>query len=266
MYSTSFFQSVHHHFRSKLMTNTAMVKAGRTAFRPAEIRRDDSDNNKAPGENRCFQRFCFDQAGVYTIIGSMVNRHGQERNTMMEISEAIAKRKSIRAYQEREVGDEDLAKIVEAGRWAPNAGPFQLTVIRNTALRQRIDQQTYEAMVQSGNDFLQQRAALPGYRPLYGAPVLILLSTPQQAPFGAHNAALAAQNMLLAATGLGLGSCFLVSPTMALNAGANAELAAAAGLPEDHKVQCAVIVGHAAAENKFSAAKRAPKGGVVHID
>ena len=139
-------------------------------------------------------------------------------------------------------------------------------MIRNPALRQRIDQKTYEAMAQSGNDFLQQRAALPGYRPLYGAPVLILLSTPRQAPFGAHNAALAAQNMILAATGLGLGSCFLISPTMALNGDANAELAAAAGLPGDHEVRCAIIVGHAAAENKFSVAERIAKGVVVHID
>ncbi len=52
----------------------------------------------------------------------------------MSISEAIAKRKSIRSYQDVSVLDEELEKILEAGRWAPNAGPFQITVFRNRDL------------------------------------------------------------------------------------------------------------------------------------
>ena len=54
----------------------------------------------------------------------------------MDISEAIAKRKSVRAYLDKAVPADDLAKIVEAGRWAPNAGPFQISVVRNRGLRQ----------------------------------------------------------------------------------------------------------------------------------
>ncbi len=41
----------------------------------------------------------------------------------MDISEAIARRKSIRAYLDKPVPADDLEKIVDAGRWAPNAGP-----------------------------------------------------------------------------------------------------------------------------------------------
>jgi FMN reductase [NAD(P)H] len=58
---------------------------------------------------------------------------------MMDISEAIAKRKSVRAYLDKPVSADDLEKIVEAGRWAPNAGPFQISVVRNAGLRQRIN-------------------------------------------------------------------------------------------------------------------------------
>lgn len=93
----------------------------------------------------------------------------------MNISEAIAKRKSVRAYLDKPVLIDNLKKIVEAGRWAPNAGPYQISVVRNAGLRQRINDRTHDAMVHSGNEFLQQRASLPGYQPLYGAPVLILL-------------------------------------------------------------------------------------------
>jgi nitroreductase len=184
----------------------------------------------------------------------------------MNISQDIAKRKSVRAYLNKQVRTDDLAKIVEAGRWAPNAGAFQISVIRNAGLRQKINDRTYDAMVHSDNEFLQQRASLPGYQPLYGAPVLILLSGPSDAPNSPFNAALAAENMLLEATGLGLGSCFLISPTLALNGRHNRDLAQEAGIPDNYTLQCAVNVGYAAAENKFTLGERTRKGSVNYVD
>lgn len=184
----------------------------------------------------------------------------------MDISEAIRKRKSVRAYLDKPVPAEDLAKIVEAGQWAPNAGPFQISVVRNAGLRQRINNRTLDAMVHSSSEFLRQRASLPGYQPIYGAPVLILLSAPANAPYSAVNTALAAENMILEATGLGLGSCHLITPTMALNGENNRDLAREVGFLEGHVVQCAVIVGYAAAENKFTASERTKKGSVNYVD
>jgi FMN reductase [NAD(P)H] len=121
-------------------------------------------------------------------------------------------------------------------------------------------------MAHSNNEFLRQRASLPGYQPIYGAPVLILLSAPANAPYGANNTALAAENMLLEATGRGLGSCYLITPTLALNGENNRELAREVGLPDGYVVQCAVILGYAAAENKFTAGERTKKGSVNYID
>ena len=184
----------------------------------------------------------------------------------MNISEAIAKRKSVRAYLDKPVVDDDLERIVEAGRWAPNSGPFQISVIRNAGLRQQINDRTLDAMVHSDNEFLQQRASLPGYQPIYGAPVLILLSGPADAPHSMRNTALAAENMLLEATGLGLGSCYLVSPTLALNGENNRDLAQEAGIADGYALQCAVIVGYAAAKDEFTVGERIRKGSVNYVD
>jgi FMN reductase [NAD(P)H] len=184
----------------------------------------------------------------------------------MEVTDAIGKRKSVRAYENKPVPTEAVSRIVEAGQWPPNAGPFHLSVITNGALRKRINDRTKEAMVRSDIEFLRQRVSLPGYEPLYGAPVLILLSAAGDAPFGAMNTALAAENMLLQATDFGLGSCFLVSPTRVLNGDGNRELAKESGVPEGYTVHCAVIVGYAAAENKFSLGERAKKGAISYID
>lgn len=184
----------------------------------------------------------------------------------MNLSEAIAKRKSVRAYLNRPVLTGDLEKIVEAGRWAPNAGIFQISVVRNAEIRQRVNDRTYDAMARSSIEFLQQRAAQPGYQPLYGAPVLILFSVPEDAPYSAFNVALSAENMILEATGLGLGSCYLVSPTLALNEEENRDLAREAGIPENYILQCAIIVGYAADENKFAVGERIRKGSINYVD
>ncbi|MCF8061168.1 MAG: nitroreductase family protein [Deltaproteobacteria bacterium] len=184
----------------------------------------------------------------------------------MDISETILSRKSIRAYLDRPIPRDDLEKIITVGQWAPNAGAFQISVVRNADIRRKINDRTHDAMVRSGNAFLQERASLPGYEPLYGAPVLILLSAPADAPYAAFNTGLAAENMLLEATGLGLGSCFLVSPTLALNKEDNHDLAQEAGIPDGHTLQCAIVVGYAAAENRFTVGERARKGSVRYID
>ncbi len=184
----------------------------------------------------------------------------------MDISKAIVNRKSVRAYENKPVPADVLKKIIEAGQWAPNAGPIQISVIQNAGLKQRINNRAKDAMLHSENEFVRRRASLPGYEPIYGAPVLVLLSAPADAPLGAANTALAAENMLLEATGLGLGSCFLMSPTRALNGDANHDLAQKAGVPEGYTVHCAVIVGYAAAENKFSPVDRSKRGTVNYVD
>ena len=184
----------------------------------------------------------------------------------MGISEAIRKRISVRAYLEKPVPDDELEKIIEAGRWAPNAGPFHISVVRNSELQQKINDLTHEFMLNSGIEFLVQRGSLPGYQPLYGAPILMLLSAPADAPIGMINTAVAAENMILEATERGFGTCLLLSPTRIINDVDKRELAHSAGVPEGYAVQCAVVVGYAASENKFSRGERVPKEDVNYVD
>jgi FMN reductase [NAD(P)H] len=184
----------------------------------------------------------------------------------MNVLDAILSRQSVRAYLDKPVSSDDLEKIIEAGRWAPNAGPFQISVIRNKKLLQKINDRTHKNMLDSDNEFAKKRASLPGYQPLYGAPVMMILSGPDNTPFQVHNTILAIENMILAATGLGLGSCFLYSFTNALNGPKNRDLADEAGIPSGYSPQCALIVGHSAPENKFAVAARARKGTVNYVD
>ena len=55
------------------------------------------------------------------------------------------------------------------------------------------------------------------------------------------NAACAGENILLAATELGLGSCYLESPTLAFNI---PDVAAAAKIPEGAQAQNVIVFGY----------------------
>lgn len=184
----------------------------------------------------------------------------------MNVSEAIAKRKSVRAYDGRPVEAADVQTIVQAGHWAPNAGEYHMAVVTGPDLLKRINERAHHAMVNSGNDFLISRAALPGYEPIYGAPLLILVSAPEEAWFGAVDTALPAENMLLQATELGYGSCFIVTPAMALNRPEDQPLAREAGVPEGHKIHCVVLVGHASGADHLSIPEdqRKPRGTISY--
>lgn len=91
------------------------------------------------------------------------------------------------------------------------AGPEQL---------QAVDAAAVAGMARSGVPFLENLAAQEGYHPLYGAAALVVLSAPgglDEKGFNMANVSCAAENMLLAAAGLGLGSCFLMGPMAAFS-------------------------------------------------
>lgn len=141
-----------------------------------------------------------------------------------------------------------------------------MSVITNAGLLKKINDVTEDALLNSGMEFLVQRASLPGYQPLYGAPAVILMSGPSDLPSAPFNVATATENMLLQATDLGLGSCFLRSPTFALCEGKNVDLQREAGIPEGYELQCGLAVGHRAAENKFITGERTEKGTINYVE
>ena len=115
---------------------------------------------------------------------------------------------------------EDVKKIAEAGGYAPIFGKLHFTVIRDTALINTINTTAIEMMKHSGNDFAEKMANTPGYSAVRNAQSLIVISSPASDDpnaFTMANAACAAENMLLAATELGIGSRFMMGPVMALS-------------------------------------------------
>lgn len=157
----------------------------------------------------------------------------------METLKTINSRKSVRSYTGT-LSDEALQTVLAAGLAAPiGMGKYEamhMTVIRDSALLDELDKN-------AGTFFGD-----PARHPLYGAPCLILISTPVPDPAAGNvaysNAAVMTQNMTLAATDIGIGSCLIWGAVAALNT--KPELVAKLNLPEGHVVCCGIVLGETA--------------------
>ncbi|NRQ36245.1 nitroreductase family protein [Nonomuraea sp. NN258] len=143
--------------------------------------------------------------------------------------ELIASLRATRHFTADPVAAGQLRAVLEAARWtgsARNRQPWRFVVVRDPALLGR----------------LSRLGAYAGH--LAGAPLAILLAvdatlSTQDAEFDAGRAA---QNLMLAAHALGLGTC-PASFFPAANAGTATELA---GLPAPWRVRTAISLGHPA--------------------
>ena len=155
----------------------------------------------------------------------------------MTMMETICSRKSVRSYTGENITAEELEVILKAANASPvGMGQFDslhLTVITSKEMLAKIEA---SAAAMFGK---------PDMHPLYGAPTLILVSSKKPAPMMENvaysNAAIMVHNMSLAATELGVGSCYIWGATAALSR--NAEILAKLDLPEDFIPCCAIALG-----------------------
>jgi nitroreductase len=115
----------------------------------------------------------------------------------MDVFEAVQKRRSVRAYDSTPIRDEKLKKILEAARLAPSAGniqPWHFIVVADAEKRRKLAQARFAK-------FLSQ------------APAVIVGCGDQKASPNWYvvDVAIALQNMVLMATGEGLGTCWIGS-------------------------------------------------------
>jgi nitroreductase len=113
----------------------------------------------------------------------------------MDILEVIRSRRSIRKYEPDPISEEEINKILEAGRWAPsadNSQPWRFIVLRSEEVRKKL------ADVLTWGRFLSQ------------APLGIAVTVnPGASNHPVEDGAAATQNMLLEAHSLGLGACWV---------------------------------------------------------
>lgn len=159
----------------------------------------------------------------------------------MDVLQVLEERKSVRWYKDQPVEREKLEQIVRMGNKAPISGEIHLSVIQNRAFLKKINDTVADLMRNSDNEFMKSRISIPGYEPLYEAPVLIVVSGPRGARGNGANGPCAVMNMITAAGGLGLASCYVMSPMMVLN---REEFCKEAGIPDGYEPITGVLIGY----------------------
>jgi nitroreductase len=141
------------------------------------------------------------------VLGTASCGQPQEQTSENAVIETIMARRSIRKYQDRSVEREKLQQIAECGVNAPNGMNQQTWEVRIVDSKAAIDSVT--AVFKTANPEMVQRDE--NFKNMFrNAPAVIAIAVPEGD--SGLNAGLMAENMILAAQSLGLGTCCLGGP------------------------------------------------------
>ena len=207
--------------------------------------------------------------------------YDQFKAELSEVEHAIYTRRSNRLFKSKDIADERIERILEAGRFAPSSGncqPYQFIVLKNKRLIRELESASLKTLRVFKNAYLIQNNkknkpiwknvvfSLASYfsvtkldqRPMtaiekadnsniiyFNAPVVIIILKDTR---GVSNpdldAGICAQNMVLAAHSLGLGTCYIsltMEPLKLLNmAGLRKKL----GIKYPFKAVTSIAIGY----------------------
>jgi nitroreductase len=163
---------------------------------------------------------------------------------MKTVLDVIKARKSIRAYQDKPLPKDVIESILEAARNAPTARNMQeleYKVVAGKALIEKLQGGIAKAMQSEGMPLKSPPGAKPNF--FYGAPLVIIVTGPKDNLWAAVDAGLAAQNIMLYATSIDLGSVFI---GMAKLIEKDKALLKALNIKDDKTIVACVICGYPA--------------------
>lgn len=165
---------------------------------------------------------------------------------------SIKNRRSIRAYKSEQLKDQELQTILEAGLYAPSAinqQSWHLTVIQNKEMLVKLNQSVKDFLMNSKMENFVQLASRPGFHVFHNAPTAIVVSGDTQALAPDADCAAAVENMLIAATAINVGSCWVDSIVHFLNNPVGEQLKNQLGIPNGYRPIHAVSLGYSQEEN-----------------
>ena len=119
---------------------------------------------------------------------------------MASTLEELKNRRSCRSYQPRQITEEELQQVLEAGTYAPTGRGAQAPIIVVVQ-----DKETIAALS-------RQNAAImgnPEADPFYGAPTVLIVLADKSRPTYLYDGSCVMDNLLNAAQAVGLGACWI---------------------------------------------------------
>lgn len=185
-------------------------------------------------------------------------------NQIEEFLKLVRGRRSIRKFRRDPLPKEVLRRIIEAASWAPSASNrqnWEFRVVTSSPVKERmrdVVRSRWESVLdRSGSDVIREE--LQKYISMFDwfshAPALIIISAKRPESFLYHilgdtagdvagteiSAAMAAQNLMLAAHASGIGSCCVTGPLAAQE-----ELKELLEMGKARKIVCLIALGYPA--------------------
>jgi nitroreductase len=153
-----------------------------------------------------------------------------------EVLKCMRERRSIRAYEPRQISDEALEAVLQAGTFAPTGMGRQspkMVVVQ--------DKETVAQLSKLNAGILGGMGD-----PFYGAPTVVVVFADTTRPTWLEDGTLVMANLMLAAHDVGLGSCWIHRARPVFESEAGKALMAKWGIPQNYAGVAHCILGYAA--------------------
>ncbi len=179
--------------------------------------------------------------------------------------EAILARRSVRSYRPDELDRNTIQTLLEAAVRAPTAmheEPWAFVVIQDHALLRRLSDLAKPLFVEEarrrtahGHSHSFDHFTRPDFNIFHGAGTLIIICARPSSQFVSADCWLAAENLMLAASAIGLGTCVIGSAVAALNIH---KVKTELGIPDEYIAIAPVVVGVPSGET-VATSRKEPK-------
>ncbi|MDR1702024.1 MAG: nitroreductase [Sporomusaceae bacterium] len=167
----------------------------------------------------------------------------------MDLKEAIYKRRSVRQFTDAQVEKEKLDTLFQAAVQAPsatNAQPWAFAVIRDVELLKNYSDGAKKILLDNIETipYLEKyKSALENrnFNIFYNANCLVIIYAKEIHPAASGDCCLAAQNLMLTAHSIGLGTCWIGFALKFLN---EPEIMQALNVPQGYQAVAPIIVGY----------------------
>jgi len=171
------------------------------------------------------------------------------RKQTMDIMETIYTRRAVREFTAEPIDVHVLEKLIDAAVQAPSAinqQPWSFFVVRDKKLLARISREAKAYLLEnppagSASHRFEEMLRDPDFDIFYGAPALIVIASMAESPWAVEDCSLAAENLMLAARALELGTCWIGFAQAWLG---TPEGKAVLKIPPDHIPVAPIIAGY----------------------
>lgn len=171
-------------------------------------------------------------------------------NAGLNIFETILARRSVRSFRDGELDRKTVRTLLEAAVRAPTAmheEPWAFVVVQGREVLHRLSERAKPLFAEELRRAGMVRAdqaydvfASPDVNIFHDAGTLIVICAKPLGPFAAADCWLAAENLMLAACALGLGTCVIGSALPALNV---PEIRTQLAIPAEYAAVAPIVVG-----------------------